>query len=95
MNFIATGNLAWIRAHLRGDSGSQVFIEERERPFAILCKESSITIKYEDFGSQYCLHSLESRLETWNTWISRPVKFVDSINFIVYKFVSSYSFFSL
>ena len=52
MHLIATGNLAWIRTHLRRDSGAQVFIEAKERPFAILRDESSITIKYEDFESQ-------------------------------------------
>ena len=52
MHFIATGHLAWVRAHLRGDNGAQIFIEERDRPFAILWDESSTTINYEDFGSQ-------------------------------------------
>ena len=66
MHSIATGNLVWVKSHLRGDSGTQLFIEERERPFAILWDKSTTTIKYEDFESQYCLQYLEFRLETWD-----------------------------
>ena len=71
MYFTATGYLAWVRTHLRGDSGAQVFVEAMERPFAILWDKLNTTIKYEDFGSQYCLQYLEFGLETWKAWISR------------------------
>ena len=81
MHFIATRHLAWVRAHLRGDSSAQVFIEARERPFAILWDDSSITIKYEDVEIQYYLQYLESGLETWDAWTSGREKFCDAITF--------------
>ena len=71
MHFIATGHLAWVRTHLRGDNGTPIFIEMRERPFAILWDESSITIKCEDFESQYYLYYFEFGLKTWDAWTSR------------------------
>ena len=62
--FYSYWHLAWVKTHLRGDTGAQIFIETRERPFAILWDESSITIKYEDFESRYYLQHLEPRFET-------------------------------
>ena len=70
MHLTTNRQLAWVRAHLRGNSRAQVFIEERKRQFAILWDDWSITIKYEDFGGQYCLHYLEFGFETWSTWTS-------------------------
>ena len=92
---IATGNLTWVRAHQRGDSGAQVFRGARET----ICHPSgraNITIKYEDFGSPYCLQYLEFRLETLDTWTLRQEKFGDTINFTVYQiYVKLLTLFSL
>ena len=51
MHFKATWHLPWVRAHLRGGNGGQIFIEGRETPFAILWEESRTVLKYNDFGS--------------------------------------------
>ena len=48
----------------------QVFIEARERPFAILWEESRIVLKYRDFKSQHYREYWESRRETWRDWKS-------------------------
>ena len=54
IHFTTTGNVAWVRTHLRGDNRrTEVFIQARERPFAILWDELTTTINYEDCGSQY------------------------------------------
>ena len=85
MHSIATEHLEWVRTHLRNDSGPQVFIEERETPFAILWDDSSTIIKYKDFGNKYCLQYLESRLETWDAWTSGKEKNDDIFNIFLYQ----------
>ena len=83
MPFIAIGHPAWVRAYLSGDSAAQVFIEERERPFAIFW-EVSTTLNHEEFGSQYCLQYLESRLEAWDAWIFGREQFGDAVTFVIH-----------
>ena len=51
MHLIATRHLAWVRAYLKSKSGAKVFIEARERLFAILWEESRTVLKYKDFKS--------------------------------------------
>ena len=51
MHSTATKHLAGVKCSPKEQEWRQVFIEARERPFAILWEESRIVLKYRDFKS--------------------------------------------
>ena len=57
----------------------QVFVEARERPFAILWEESRTVLKYKDFRSWYCREYWEFGRDTWRDWTSRKEKLGDRL----------------
>ena len=74
---------------------SQVFVEARERPFAILWEESRIALKYKDFKSWYYREYWYRRCETWAYWTYGWEKIANILSLLYTKLQLRYSWFNL